>query len=501
MAEEIVFWENPLFVRFRRSRLRSQQTLPAILAVVVICGCLMWWSYVADVTKDGGGFTALLVVQGILLLLIGTNEVAMAVAQSRDSGMLDLHRISPQTSLATAVGFVLGGSVREWVLFACTLPFLLYASLAGKPGIDGFVVSLVAMASCALLYHSLAAMAGCLSKKPRSASNWAVGVVVILALVGIQTPLGLLTPVPSIAAAFDPQSHFVRDLYFFGGRLPPLVLSLIHQVPLALLLLVAAVRKMRSEYAMVYSKPTAVVFVGFIAFLALGHAFGHGLETAGPIARTAPLLGSLYSGLLAGLMLTVTVTPTAGQTANGVRRARKLGLPSVPVWSDLAVNWAPMWAFAVILALCGVFVLACFPAPQGPAPTRALLGVLVTMATLVTFACAHQYFLLRFPRGGQTYVALLLFLVWVMPAPVGSLMGLTLENTHLALAVMSVSAPVGVYTSVAGEGAGDFGPATLIAVACSLLTALLFLGLRIGAEQQVKEAALRQLPESRRQET
>ncbi|MCE5219584.1 hypothetical protein LLH03_21390, partial [bacterium] len=107
MAEEIVFWENPLFVRFRRSRLRSQQTLPAILAVVVICGCLMWWSYAADLMKDGGGFTALLVVQGILLLLIGTNEVAMAVAQSRDSGMLDLHRISPQTSLATAVGFVL----------------------------------------------------------------------------------------------------------------------------------------------------------------------------------------------------------------------------------------------------------------------------------------------------------------------------------------------------------------------------------------------------------
>ncbi|MEN6404441.1 MAG: hypothetical protein ABFD94_21035, partial [Armatimonadia bacterium] len=106
-------WENPLFTKHVRARLRPQQLYPMVIVIGVLCLFSLWGTYSTDSYKDGMLFSILLLIQGGLLLLVGTSEIANAVAGARHSGMLDFHRISPQSPVATAAGFILGAPIRE----------------------------------------------------------------------------------------------------------------------------------------------------------------------------------------------------------------------------------------------------------------------------------------------------------------------------------------------------------------------------------------------------
>ncbi|MCJ7750959.1 MAG: hypothetical protein MUQ65_07665, partial [Armatimonadetes bacterium] len=134
MLRALVF-ENPLLVKHTRARLRRQHTIPLIAAVVMTCGLIMWpmAMFAEGASEDIAGlFMFLLVMQAGLLLLAGTYRVATDVSEAQQSLMLDFHRISPQKPLAITLGFLFGSPIREYVLFACTLPFSMALAYAGN---------------------------------------------------------------------------------------------------------------------------------------------------------------------------------------------------------------------------------------------------------------------------------------------------------------------------------------------------------------------------------
>ena len=87
--------DNPLLVKHARSRLRRQHVVPMLIALVLICGCVMWGGYADSELQNAGAFSFLLLIQGIVLMLAGSAQVASAVRQANTSGMLDFHRASP----------------------------------------------------------------------------------------------------------------------------------------------------------------------------------------------------------------------------------------------------------------------------------------------------------------------------------------------------------------------------------------------------------------------
>ena len=70
-------------------------------------------------------------VQGVILMFMGTGAVASGIANERDSGVLDYQRITPMGPMRKIVGYLFGLPVREYFLFALTLPFVAYGTVRG----------------------------------------------------------------------------------------------------------------------------------------------------------------------------------------------------------------------------------------------------------------------------------------------------------------------------------------------------------------------------------
>ena len=478
-----LLWDNPILVKHARSRLRRRDLFPSIVAVVIVAGCIVWGASATNNIKNGVGFVALLAFQSALLFLVGTSSVASSIAHARDSGMMDFHRISPQPPLSTALGFLLGGPIREWLLFACTIPFSLFFVTKGSPPMKSWLLIFITTLTTTLLYHCVAATAGMLVAKPRN-----VGAMVIVslwflycaALAGLK--VAFLTLIPVACHGVLPRSSLWLDYVhrglptFYRSRWDPFWLSLLHQVPLIVFLFIACVRKMRHGGVLAYSKPLAVVFHVVLAFLIAGDLWGMRLDPG-----TAHVVGT-YLLTTAALLLTLAITPKAGQFATGVRRARKAGLLNQPPWSDLSSNWVAVLAFAALVeigsALCG-------GGTEGKMTETTITSVLVGACTVVYFGAARQCFELRFARSSGPYFLLFLFFVWIVPTLIGAIM---------APWDLQWSKVVGAISPLAGIGFAsdpDMPSAVAwVAIASSILLTLVFLIWQIGLERHATEAAL-----------
>src|SRR5262249_50728 len=222
----------------------------------------------------------------------------------------------------------------------------------------------------------------------------------------------------------------------------------IFQLPLTLFLFLAAVRRMRSDRAHPYSKPVAAAFLATIATLALGSLWGR---------HSQPILLIVMNVVaFAPLLLTVPVTPTAppsptaGECANGLRRAAKHGKRLLPPWSDAAVNVAAVLVFSGLAALSGCLAWsveanrpaqAAGPWQAGSPPWQPILvGVLV----VVYYGFAVQYFELTFRKRAQPYLRLFLFLAWGLPLLLGFLSGLAAAEPEVTYFLLGLSPLAGL---------------------------------------------------------
>ncbi len=97
-------------------------------------GLIVWWGIATQGFGQPAVYLMTRILQTIILVIVGATQVAGSVGGVRESNILDFHRISPLPPLATTLGFFLGAPIREYILFALTLPLgpLLHDS-AGFP--------------------------------------------------------------------------------------------------------------------------------------------------------------------------------------------------------------------------------------------------------------------------------------------------------------------------------------------------------------------------------
>ena len=496
-------YDNPILRKHIRSRLRPQHLIPSIIVVVIICGCVVWGGHLLNGMNNGSVFTTLLFIQWGLLLVMGTSQVGSAVAHAKDSGILDFHRVSPLPASWVTMGFLIGAPIREYVMFACSLPFSFIPAAMGTPGAAGLVTIFPVLVVSSVMFHAMAVLVGLISKRPRGAGGSVVGLAVLVhfigspALFGGAGTLGLLTVVPTYTEAMRGLDLVLGVPGFFGVAMPLFVQSLIYQFALLFFLFAAAVRKMRSDRAHAYSKPLAAAFLITVAALAMGTLWSStGPSWLRPVSSMWPVVSVLYILVAAAVLLTVSVTPSASDFANGIRRAGKLGLRRLKPWNDFAPN---RWTIAVF---CGIVLVAAAASSfmvdwsvtgalgggtRGAGASFWLPGIVALLA-VAYFGFSRQYFELTFGKRAAPYFLLFLFFAWLVPVIAGTIVAMSRWGEDASLPILSLSPIVGIAAASGFDNTGVNARGSQVASwSISLALTLLFGWLSFKAELETEQ--------------
>ncbi len=287
---------NPIFRRFCRSRLRMSALVP-VLVVVIACSTFLYLvPYLYSLTKGDMTPVAaarlalwpIFILQAFILMLLGTGAVGSGLSQENDDGMTEYQRLTPMSPAAKIVGYLFGLPVREWVMFLCTMPFLLYAGWAGE--IPGWVLLrfYTVFFSSVLLYHLAGLVAGSVFKK-KAAGRMAQLLVVLLyfvvprlSLFGFGAfyyfttiPEFMKDLAPALLSSVNrpgrlPVEFLPGEPVFFGFEFTVTQFSIFVQAGLILGFVAILARKWRNIDHHVFSKPQAVAGMAWLALLLLG---------------------------------------------------------------------------------------------------------------------------------------------------------------------------------------------------------------------------------------
>ena len=329
--------DNPIFIKHVRSRLRWQPLATGAVVVVVLSLCIVWAGYENDALWNGHAFEWLVMLQGVVLIIMGASQVSAAVGGARLSGILDFHRVSPLTPAELTLGFFFGAPIREYLLFACTLPFVALFMAFGVPTVHGYIELLLFLVALAWVFHGLALL-NSLIMKPGRNTRGAVAVIGILLLFFVYV-MRMGRFLPSITLFEDD-----ARLTFFGSSLPWLAVVLFYIGSLLFFIYLAGCRRMGAERIHPFSRPQAIAALAALSFLTLG-----GVWQTGENGVVEVIV--LYLLVLAALLLILLVTPTQAEYSKGLWRARKQGRSHLSWWEDLAINQVfVIIACAIVLA-------------------------------------------------------------------------------------------------------------------------------------------------------
>jgi hypothetical protein len=468
--------DNPVLVKHVRSRLRPAQALPWGVVVLVLCILDAWACFNKDSPITGGQATlALLGLQVLILFFAGTAQINASLGGARESGVLDFHRVSPLPPATIALGFLLGAPIREYILAALTLPFVLVAATVidtfnAWHGVREVVAIEVVILLMTWIIHALAVL-GCLTRrKPRGSIQGTIVTIIVLLMIG-----------PYAGAAFWFGADWLikesRQLNFFGHLIPWLAFALIYELPALGFFFLGAARKMKAEKTHLYTKPQALAFLATFTTLVVAGTWHLGRffpdYYGEPIYPEAMIsIATVYALSVAAMMLSVTITPDAGEYIRGVLRAEHAGRRRPSPWSDAGSNRIAVFAMGA-LVLLGTLAVVQFigwpdnPAnrtwkfnpngasewisePRNPAALQAQLSRLTSLPiaigvlTVAAVGLGCQYFLMRARRTGLMLMGLFLFLTWLVPLLAGAIVGVTSGQTGTGLAVASLSPIFGV---------------------------------------------------------
>jgi hypothetical protein len=482
--------DNPIFLKHVRSRLRRQPLFSAMVITLVLCFCVVWGGFALNGFISGGAFGTLLALQVIVLAIIGATQVGTSVGAARASGILDFHRVSPLTSTELALGFFFGAPVREYLLFAVTLPFSILCVAIGTPDFRGFLQVMILLLFSSWLIHGFSLINGLVLKK-QAGSRGVVGLVLFLGL---------------MSSSFWPMFGNVANwldsdprLTFFGISLPWLAVILLYQLPVLYFVFLASRRKFESERLHPFSKPQAIAAMAVLGVLIVGGTWN--LPDLEPLAIVV-----LYVLVLVGIVLAAMVTPTQAEYYKGLWRAHKQGASRLSLWDDLSLN-RPF-----LVVVCGIVLVAATIASArirgtssglvSPVRDAYPLAIANGVLILAYHGLALQFFQLRFGRRGVNYLSLFLFLVWVLPLIAGTiytLANIRPDSKPQVIFALSPIAGLGLTAAVTAEASAssDYMAVAGAAITPSLLFAFVFNGLVTAARRRIRKGVLLAIEKSR----
>jgi hypothetical protein len=493
MWDRIRDWlDNPIFVKHLRSRLRPQPVFSSLVVVVLLNLCLAYAGYELDSYKTGAIAGWIVAIQVVILTVMGAGQVNASVNGARASGILDFHRVSPMTPTELTLGFFFGAPIREYALFAATIPFTVLCMAFGVPSFRGFLQLMIIIVTSSWMIHGLMLLNGLMSRA-KAPSGGAVGIIVFLFFF-----FGFIFTGAQFSVNVAENDH---RLNFFGVSLPWLPVALLYQMPVLFFLLLAATRKMESQRLHPLSKPQAIVAMLTFATLVLGGIWKlEGYEVYE--------VAALYLLAVPAILLTIMITPSQAEYAKGLYRAQKQGRTRLFWWDDLSVNWISLAILAAIVL--GAGTIAGTAATGSSEPWIASRGtgsyplaLAAAVLTVAYFGLALQYFQFRFARRGAMYFGLFLFIFWILPLLAGSIQSMAFGPMRSGeggypLFALSPVAGIGLIASVSD-------PALAYPVQASTLTPILlftfvFNYLLVGARRRVMKSVFTATDERKQQE-
>lgn len=320
-----------------------------------------------------------------------------------------------------------------------------------------FLQDVVLLVMVAWFFHGLSLLSSLMAKKPKAN----VGGILVVLFILIGNVYGALSVQLSRLEADS-------TLAFFGAELPWLLFAALYLLSALMFLLIASTRKMRSDLAHALSKIQATACLLTLTVLLLGGLWAY-------LAINAPLaLVVLYILVVASLMMAITITPTAGEYAKGLRRAERQGRKHLSSWNDLALNRVVLGGFCLIVLVGSTVAWNITPGhPRGVDPQgegRLSLAIAVGVLVVAYFGLAYQFFCLVTPKRPGTMMCLFLFLAWIVPMLAGVITRSAGMNDAVPVALFSLSPIAGLSTS-AGATPPDLAQVAQIA---ALMPAIVF---------------------------
>jgi hypothetical protein len=436
-------WNNPIFRRYTRSRLRARGLGVSLVITLVITGFIYlvvpafnkrmddkmsqrlereinhmvnqrngtpvlpemaarWLAERQQVRPpnyyERTPIFPLLMVQGIILFLFGTGQVAGGMTAEADEGSVDYQRLAPMSPLSKTLGYLFGLPVREYVLFLSTLPLTALCLWQGAVPASAWVPVYGIFLTSVLLYHLTGLVSGTVVKNKRWAFLLSMGLIFTLyTLVPQGARFGFpfvkyLTLWPVLiehAVVMAPKSAEMMmlstgmiagtEVPFFNVSFSDLTFTLMVQGSFIVTMLVMVWRKWKRAESHLLSKFWGLVVFGWIHLLIVGNAV--------PMAEDGDLFPSqnfqrtqlsakiqmemerrhvaipkadphVWEGsfitlvfainlMLVIMLLVIMMTPTADNQVQGLRRAGKRGRMGAPLMADESS------ALPVVLLLVG----------------------------------------------------------------------------------------------------------------------------------------------------
>ena len=461
-------WRNPIFRRYCQSRLRLRGLGVALLIALLIAGFIFFMSrtigmhraHLSVADAERGAVIPLLVFQMLILFVLGTAQVSGGMTAETDEGVIDYQRLIPMSPLSKVLGYLFGLPVREYVMFAVTLPFTAWALWKGEVAASTWMPLYAVIFTSSLTYHLTGLVTGTVVKNRRWAFLISIGFVFCLYTVVPQMArFGLvffkyltMTPVfqeslPSIlpktaAAIVATGQKLVPEAKFFNLGFPEAVFTVFCQGGLILTFLVMLCRRWRRTESLLLGKIWAAGFFIWVQILLLGNALPliepgnlfpsreisrRVLDWSGWAPKTweAVAMSGVYgfATLLLLFAMTHIITPSAEIQIRGWRRVRKEGRASLPVLSDAATAFG--WVIIMALAGAGgwfIFTQALvesrwFPGHEVPLQVFGFFTIAMLSSGLGFHALLEA-------KGGRT-VGLAVILVGIVPLMIGAVLSAT----------------------------------------------------------------------------
>ncbi|MBS0658820.1 MAG: hypothetical protein JSR82_11330 [Verrucomicrobia bacterium] len=463
-------WENPIFRRYCRSRLRPKH-LFLWLGITLIVGGFMFFLLRTGGNVRGGLSMAdaeraavipLLILQALILFGLGTGQVATGMTAEADEGTLDYQRLTPLSPLTKVLGYLFGLPVREWLMTLSLLPFVMWGIVRGDIPLKAWGPLFIVFFSSAVLYHLTGMVAGTVVKNRRWAFLVSIGVVFSLYTVVPQVSrfglvcfkyltiqpvffdaMPLLVPAAAKGALKASQA-FEPEVLFFGIRFPEALFTICTQAALILTFVTMLLRRWRNAESHLLGKFWALGLFAWVHLLLLGNALPM-IETGQlfptrefrrrvrdsvlvapewkpTLAEALGMVGlfGLVTLLLLAILTTIITASEDGQV-RGLRRARKLKLPRVPLAADAASS---VW-FAAAMAVLGaaswwIFTRALLTSSWFPEQTIPTYTPLTFGLVLLTAAIGYQA-LLEGWNGKWPFIGAML--ASILPVLVGVILG------------------------------------------------------------------------------
>jgi hypothetical protein len=468
---------NPIFIRFCRAELRLKKAFFWYLLTLIVTAFTVAVIYAPQVVRGREAVEAaraallpVMIIQGIILLFMGTGNVASGITREKVDNVLNYARLTPLGTRDKILGYLFGLPVRQYVLFAITLPFLAFILIVGRIPPSAFIPYYLVFLSSTLLYHLTGMVAGMISKRWRWSARISQGLIVLLYFFLPQlSHLGLvflefLTVRPVFTEKILPviganPNIELQGIGFMAGKSVPFftitisgtLFSFMIQAGLILLMGAIVARKWRADSVPAFSKLLALATFAVFVLMSLGNIWPNLVradnalnifQASGDLGAqlavfALPLILGLTTTFLA-FALMLTALPDPMQYRHGQIRAERLRMERLSPWDDAAGGYPFTFIIAGIqTGLLGIVVLTLvrsgYFAEANTAPLQGLWLILACLLSLFYFQGLKENF-------GTGRLAMFILLGWALPILAAILIiaiNQSLNNEALMVAALS----------------------------------------------------------------